>query len=120
MTPIGTKIKKLREDKDIKPEYFAEALGISAKTLQRIETNSKSPTLEELEQIAKELEVTAEELQFGEPKMIFENCNQKMFFNNGTINYQAHEEVKAIYEKLLQEQKEEILFLRQQLNGKNK
>lgn len=118
MKDIGSKIKKLREDKGIKPEFFAEAIGMSKSTLERIEKGEKSPTLEEVSIISKELGISEEELIFGEPKIVFENCNQKMFFNRGTIHYQAHEEVKNVYEKLISEQKEEINFLRGLVNNK--
>ena len=88
---------------------------MSLRTYYKIENNEKSPTLEELNLIASKLGVSSEELIYGEPKIVFENCNQKMFFNNGTIHYQSPEELKAFYDKRILEQKVEIIFLRKQV-----
>ena len=49
---IGATIKKLRTDRDIKQEQFAEALGVSVQTVSRWENDVNYPDIAMLPQIA--------------------------------------------------------------------
>lgn len=96
----GLNIRKLREDRNISREQMVDYLGISLRTYQKIESNQREPTIAEINKIAEKLDVTPEELLFGEPKVIFEKCN-KGFYSLGTMLFQSIEEVKQHYESLL-------------------
>ena len=59
---IGTIIKKLRTDRHIKQESFAEALGVSVQTVSRWENDVNYPDIAMLPQIASFFHVTTDYL----------------------------------------------------------
>ena len=68
---IGATIKKLRTDRHIKQESFAEALGVSVQTVSRWENDVNYPDIAMLPQIASFFHVTTDYLLGvkGEPTM---------------------------------------------------
>jgi transcriptional regulator with XRE-family HTH domain len=68
---IGATIKKLRTDRHIKQEQFAEALGVSVQTVSRWENDVNYPDIAILPQIASFFHVTTDYLLGvkGEPTM---------------------------------------------------
>lgn len=68
---IGAIIKKLRTDRHIKQESFAEALGVSVQTVSRWENEVNYPDIAMLPQIASYFHVTTDYLLGvkGEPTM---------------------------------------------------
>ena len=68
---IGATIKKLRGDRHIKQESFAEALGVSVQTVSRWENDVNYPDIAMLPQIASFFHVTTDYLLGvkGEPTM---------------------------------------------------
>ncbi len=77
MIKIGTKIKKVRELKNVTQQYVADKLGMTQGYYSRIENNSLSVDDELLAQIAEILGVEKEEI---------ENFDDKVILNNPTIN----------------------------------
>ncbi len=59
---LGLKIRHLRQAKELTQEAFAEAIGISPRTLCFIENGKNFLTAETLEKILTTLEITPEEL----------------------------------------------------------
>lgn len=59
---LGSRIRKLREDKKLKQEYFAKLLGISRTSLINIEQGRQRPPLHNLYEFARCLEVPVHEL----------------------------------------------------------
>ena len=59
---IGTIVKKLRTDRHIKQESFAEALGVSVQTVSRWENDVNYPDIAMLPQIASFFHVTTDYL----------------------------------------------------------
>lgn len=59
---IGERIKKAREDRNMKQEALASAVGVSVPMISRIEKNSKLPSLQLLISIAQALGVPAGQL----------------------------------------------------------
>lgn len=95
---IGEKIRKARENKGLAREYVAELLQLDVRTYEKIENNKRDLQLSEVEKLAKLLDVSAQELIFGEPRLVFENCtqNSSVYYNNGTVHYQQSEELAAM------------------------
>lgn len=54
---LGSTIKKLRLQKDIKQKDLAEKCHMTQAYLSRIESNQKEPTINALKTIAKQLEI---------------------------------------------------------------
>lgn len=65
---IGGFLQKLRKEKNITQEQFAEMIGVSGRTVSRWETGSNMPDLDILIQIADYYEVGIREIFDGERK----------------------------------------------------
>jgi transcriptional regulator with XRE-family HTH domain len=116
---IGRKISRIRELRGIKQEDLATQLGVSQKTVSRME---QSEVIEDdvLENIAKILGVTTDAIKnFSEEAVInyFNTFNQSVsssnFGHNNTCTFnpidklvELFEENKKLYERLLQAEKE--------------
>ncbi len=62
---IGQRIKNVRRGKKYTQEIFSEMIGISTEHLSRIETGSYRPSFGLIEKICDVLELTEENLLFG-------------------------------------------------------
>lgn len=62
---IGQRIKNSRREKGFTQEVFSELLGVSIEHLSRIETGSCRPSLQLIEKICQILEISEENLMFG-------------------------------------------------------
>ena len=118
METIGFKIRKLREERNISREQMAELLQTSLRTYAKIETNENEPSLKQLRAIAKELEVDEQDLLYGNPRMVFENCTNQSFYNSGTIHFQSMEEMHNHYEALLAQKKTLSALIRKSTKNK--
>ncbi len=113
----GLKIRNLREKKGFSQEYMALQLGISQRTYGRYENGESKIDVESVGKIAKVLEVDPYELIDFDRQSIFNNHDQKG--GNATnighainINFNIFsEEVKKLYEKLIEEKDERIRWL---------
>ena len=111
MTTLGTKIKKLRELRNYTQEHMAEKLGISQSAYSKIETEDTDLSHERLEQIAKTLDLSVQDILSFDEKQVFNflhNHNETgILYNNGVTHYhQFPDELKSLYEdkiKLLEE-----------------
>lgn len=59
---LGATIRKLRKEKGLSQETFAEAIGRDARTVVAIETGKRNPTLKTLNKIAQVLKIPLFEL----------------------------------------------------------
>ena len=73
---IGQFLKRLRKEKGMTQEQFAEMMGVSGRTVSRWETGSNMPDLDILIQIADYYEVEIKEILDGERKG--EQMNKEM------------------------------------------
>ncbi len=125
----GEKIKKIRDLKGLRQEEMAGLLNISPQAYSKIERNETKLDEERMEQIAKIFGISAEDIKSFDDRNLFVN-NQKDFESKqstglaNTVNnyYYGNDHSISIMEKImeqqrqqLQEQKEEIIFLRKQL-----
>jgi transcriptional regulator with XRE-family HTH domain len=127
---IGRKIARIRELRGMKQETLAEELGISQQSVSSIE---KSETLEEekLESVAKILGVTKEGIENFSEESIFnyfnnfsdQSVNQGPIGAHNTCNFnpldklvESYEENKKLYERLVQAEKEKVVYLEKLLN----
>jgi transcriptional regulator with XRE-family HTH domain len=99
MYTIGTKINWLLSVRNISREKFAEELGWGDRTVQKILTNEKKLDLLELERVALYFGIKPIELEYGEPKIVFDNKDQVTVTNQGTIHTNAQGDTLRILEK---------------------
>ena len=114
-----TKIKHIRELKNVSQEFLAKELGISIRAYSKIESGETQLSIKRLNEISKVLEVPPLEILGFDDKQVFNNCNQEG--NTGSIginhNYSSKELIEQ-YEKHITHLEAEVLFLRSQLGEK--
>ena len=59
---VGNKIKKIRKDKNLSQEEFAEEIGISPAYLGQVERGQKKIAIKTLEKIAEKMDIPVETL----------------------------------------------------------
>ncbi len=105
MNTIGDKIRKIREIKNLKQDHVAELIGISPSAYGKLERDETSITHERLEQIAKVLELSVQDILGFDEKQVFNFINSHNSGNYNTYN-QLPEDLKKLYEdkiKLLED-----------------
>ena len=83
---VGSRIKKIREEKGIIQEDMAAVIGVTQSNYGRLEKDDERISVPRLLLIAKTLEVTVDELLFGEKK---EETKFLLTVRNNTIQMQS-------------------------------
>lgn len=111
MNTIGSKIRKLREEKGIKQEFMAYELEISQSNYGRLEKDDSRLTVPKLQKIAEVLNVSIAVL-FGEKatNIINENHGQNAQQTGTMIINNEKDHIETL--------KEEVHFLRKMLEEK--
>ncbi|MDR0233028.1 MAG: helix-turn-helix domain-containing protein [Dysgonamonadaceae bacterium] len=112
MNAIGTRIRKIREERGIKQEYIAGEMGITQSNYGRLEKDDNRLTANKLIRISEILNVSVSVL-FGEKatNVIHENKGDNAQAHIGTFVQQDKDHIESL--------KEEIKFLRKILADKN-
>jgi len=108
MNPIGTRIRKIREEQGVKQENIADEMGITQSSYGRLEKNDNRLTANKLIKISAILNVSISML-FGEKatNVIHENQGDNAQAHIDTFIQQDKEHIESL--------KEEIKFLRRML-----
>ena len=111
MNTVGTRIRKIREERGIKQENIADEMGITQSSYGRLEKNDNRLTVTKLVKISEILDVSISVL-FGEKatNVIHENKGDNAQANIGTLVLQDKAHIESL--------KEEIAFLRRILENK--
>lgn len=125
---IGDKLKRIRDIKGLKQEEVAALLKITPQAYSKVERNETKLDTERLEELAKIFKMTVEEIQQFDEKNLFVNNLQESKDSltiNNINNYYSNDQ--NMIDSLLQQHKEmiailkeEIQFLRQQLEQYSK
>ena len=105
---VGWKIKGVRELMNISQDYIASKLGIKQPALSKIE-NGELITFERLCEIATILQINVNMIVNFNKDVIFNSCTQSGMQNY--YHYSNTEDVKSVYELLIEEKNERIAFL---------
>lgn len=111
---IYSNIRKKREDKKYSQEYIASKLGMSQNAYSRIEQGLAKIYIDRLIQIAEVLETTVTDLIDTSPKQTV-NITNNQTVNGNVTNNTSVEEMKAFYEKLIQEKENSIKSKNEQI-----
>ena len=111
MNTVGTRIRKIREERGIKQENIADEMGITQSSYGRLEKNDNRLTVTKLVKISEILDVSISVL-FGEKatNVIHENKGDNAQANIRTLVLQDKAHIESL--------KEEIAFLRRILENK--
>ena len=110
MNAIGTRIRKIREERGIKQEHIADEMGITQSSYGRLEKDDNRLTVTKLIKISEILNVSVSVL-FGE------KATNVIHESNGD-NAQAHIGTLIQDKEHIESLKEEITFLRKMLENK--
>lgn len=112
---LGSKIRFFRELKGISQESLATQIGISQQAYQKIESGATKLDIQRAEKIANELDVKLDFLLSFSPANYWYNCSMS---GNGTFNNNLPNELIESYKEQIENLKNEVLFLRNQLISK--
>lgn len=122
---IGRKIARIRELRGMKQETLAQELGISQQSISHIE---QSETLDDakLEEVAKVLGVTKEAIENFSDEAVFNyfnnfsdnSINQGPIGAHNTCNFNPLDKVVELYERLVQAEKDKVIYLEEMLKKK--
>jgi transcriptional regulator with XRE-family HTH domain len=106
----GSKIKQIRELKNLSQDFLAGELGLSTRAYSKIESGETQLTVNRLNQIADLLAIDPIELLGFNEKQVFNNCKQEG--NIGINHISVPEKLIEQYESQIIHMQNEITFLR--------
>lgn len=109
MVTLGEKIRKIRELKNFKQEHMADQLGISVNSYGKLERGETEIGYERLEQIAKALDVSVQDILSFDEKNFFNLMNNQNAAGYTINQYGLSDNERKLYEdkiKLLEEMNE--------------
>ncbi|WP_286862263.1 MULTISPECIES: helix-turn-helix domain-containing protein [Sphingobacterium] len=119
---IGPKIRKLRQIKGLSQKMFASELSVSQQAVSKLE-NSDTINEETLQKISDVLGVSIETIANFDEDAAFTNIIEKNEVINQRCdivnNFDSTEKITALYERLLESEKEKNAILKQLLELKN-
>jgi transcriptional regulator with XRE-family HTH domain len=109
---IGTKIKKLRELKNLTQEHMASVIGVTQSAYSRLELGETEITYSKLARIAGELGMKPEDVISFNESMVFnvmhnQTGNGLIIQNNTLVN-----EERDLYKLQIETLKEEVAYLK--------
>ena len=109
---IGTKIKKLRELKNLTQEHMASVIGVTQSAYSRLELGETEITYSKLARIASELGMKPEDVISFNESMVFnvmhnQTGNGLIIQNNTLVN-----EERDLYKLQIETLKEEVAYLK--------
>jgi len=109
---IGTKIKKLRELKNLTQEHMASVIGVTQSAYSRLELGETEITYSKLARIAGELGMKPEDVIAFNESMVFnvmhnQTGNGLIIQNNTLVN-----EERDLYKLQIETLKEEVAYLK--------
>lgn len=109
---IGTKIKKLRELKNLTQEHMATVIGVTQSAYSRLEMGETEITYSKLARIAGELGMKPEEVIAFNESMVFNVMHNQT--GNGLIiqNHSLNNEERELYKQQIETLKEEVAYLK--------
>jgi transcriptional regulator with XRE-family HTH domain len=121
MSTIGTKIRKIRELKNLKQEHMADKLGISTVTYGKIERDEADVSHERLEQIAKVFDISVQDiLGFDEKQVLNFISNNHSAVGPNSIYNNFPEEMKKLYEDKIKLLEDKVEYLSREVERLNK
>lgn len=115
MNNIGYNIRRIRELKNLKPKYVAEASGIPLRTLQRIEAGESPITEQRMQHISTVLKTTPDAIRtFDEQGVSITTLNAK---RDGVAIYNtpAKDSMTDPRDALIQSQQAQIRLLEEKV-----
>lgn len=107
----GEKIRTLRRRKNLTQADMAIALEITQRAYSKIETGEVALKVDRLEEIAKLLNASVNDLLSESGLQIFEDVKYSQIGSGKVVN-QVNEKERELYEKIIARQQDEIDYLK--------
>ncbi|MFN8438990.1 MAG: helix-turn-helix transcriptional regulator [Cytophagales bacterium] len=111
---IGQRIRKIRELRGYKQDAMAERLNMSQANYSKLENEDADMPFSRLEEIAKVLEVTVEEIVCFDKKAFFNNKNST--YNTNNINSPVSINDRQLFEEIISSKDKTIAVLENQVS----
>lgn len=108
---VGHKIREIRETKKLSQESMAEALGLSVNGYGKIERNEVDINIERLQQIAKTLDITPEDVLKDTNPII---NNYAPSYNYFSVIHEQSTKIEKLYEDKIKLLEEKISYLQEE------
>jgi len=105
-----TKLKQIRELKNLTQEYIAGQLSLTTRAYSKIESGETQLTINRLNEISKIIGVDPMEILGFDDKQVFNNCKQEG--NIGINHINVPEKLISQYEKTIQVLEDEVTLLK--------
>mgnify|MGYP006428516991 CR=1 FL=1 len=103
---FGSRLKKLRKEKNLTQTELGKIINVSASTIGMYERENRKPTPETLNQIADYFEVTTDYLLGRTNQKYFKQDETISFHAKGELNDEDMKMVKDLIDRLVKEEKE--------------
>ena len=110
ITNPETKIKQIRELKNLTQEFVATQLDLSTRAYSKIESGETQLTINRLNEISTILEIEPLEVLGFDDKQVFNNCKQEG--NIGINHINIPDKLIQQYEKTIQVLEDEVMLLK--------
>jgi transcriptional regulator with XRE-family HTH domain len=104
MENFGERLKKMRADKGLSQDLFSKRIGVHVTNLSKYERNLSIPSLEIAEKMASTLEISLDELVYGNSKAdtrIHDNELLSLFSKTAELPEKQKETVKDLLSAFL-------------------
>lgn len=109
---VGDKIRKIRNLRGFSQEQLAKKLNITAQAYSALEQNRTKLDIDRLNQIADALGVSVDDIESFDEKTLFINAQKN---RDSFIISCSDDKSISVLENVIQQNNEEIAFLRQQI-----
>ncbi len=116
--PIGYKIRRVREFKNLSQQYVADNLSVSQSTYSDMENGKIAVSEEKLAMIANVLDVSVDVINEYNDQVVFNSCTQSGYFNTNNIN--PIDKIEEIYKQLIEVHEKRITELLAVIEAKDK
>lgn len=116
--PIGYKIRRVREFKNLSQQYVADNLSVSQSTYSDMENGKIIVTEEKLAIIASILDVSVDIIKEYNDQVVFNSCTQSGYINTNNIN--PIDKIEEIYKQIIEVHEKRITDLLAVIEAKDK
>jgi len=118
LVPIGYKIRRVREFKNLSQQYVADKLSVSQSTYSDMENGKIIVSEEKLAMIANVLDVSVDVINEYNDQVVFNSCTQSGYINTNNIN--PIDKIEEIYKQLIEVHEKRITELLAVIEAKDK
>jgi len=118
LVPLGYKIRRVREFKNLSQQYVADKLSVSQSTYSDMENGKIAVSEEKLAMIANVLDVSVDVINEYNDQVVFNSCTQSGYINTNNIN--PIDKIEEVYKQILEVHEKRITDLLAVIEAKDK